>query len=162
MKCHMLLCCYNTILLWFYVCDIIFIIFTLIKSYYKIYISNKCCPFELSNHQKGLILNSSLCIIVSIKILSSTTVFSFDKNKKYFLGTKCFLKDHLILKTEVLMLKIHFRRKVTYSTFNVILSVYFYRPWCERALIMTSKLINRKLSLAQTSYGLRMWLFFIY
>ncbi len=45
--------------------------------------SNKRCSFELSIHY--IILNN---ITVSMKILSSTTVFNIDKNKKCFLSTK--------------------------------------------------------------------------
>jgi len=43
------------------------------------------------------------------KILSSTTVFNIDNKKKCFLSSKSAyqLKDHVTLKTGVMMLKIH-------------------------------------------------------
>ncbi len=39
-------------------------------------------------------------------MLSSTTAFDIDYNKKYFFNLEWFLKDHLTLKTRVMMLKI--------------------------------------------------------
>ncbi|MDN8907574.1 hypothetical protein Q0O77_14770, partial [Staphylococcus aureus] len=50
----------------------------------KISISNKCCSFELSIHQR--ILKKSTT--VSTKILSSTTVFNIDNNMTFYLSTK--------------------------------------------------------------------------
>jgi len=45
--------------------------------------TNKCCYFELSTNQR-----MKKCIMVSTKILSSTTVFNIDNNKKCFLSSK--------------------------------------------------------------------------
>ncbi len=47
----------------------------------KIYVSNKCCSFELFIYQRNL----KKCITVSTKILSSITVFNIDINQKYFM-----------------------------------------------------------------------------
>jgi len=52
----------------------------------KISISNKCWSFELSIHQSIL---KKICIFVSTKIWSSTTVFNMgDDNRKCFLSIK--------------------------------------------------------------------------
>ncbi len=66
----------------------------------KISISNECCSFELFVHQRIL---KNKCIMVSTNILSSTTVFDIDNNKKSFLSSnqisilEWFLKDHVTL-----------------------------------------------------------------
>ncbi len=69
----------------------------------KISISNKCCAFELSIHQKSYIM-------VSTKIWSSTAVFNIDKNLKCFLSSNQHIimisEDHVTLKPGVIMLKI--------------------------------------------------------
>ncbi len=70
----------------------------------KVYISNECCSFELSIPQRK-------CIMVSTKILSSTTVFSIDNNQKCFFNQYIVMisEDHETLKTGVMMLKIQLR-----------------------------------------------------
>ncbi len=54
--------------------------------------------------------NLKKCIMVFTKILSSTTVFNIDNNKNVFelqiSILEWFPKDHVTLKTEVIMLKI--------------------------------------------------------
>jgi len=64
--------------------------------------------FDLFVHQRIL---KNMYIIVSTKILSSTTVFNIDTNQKCFLSSKFiilegFLKDRVTLKIGVMMLKI--------------------------------------------------------
>ncbi len=65
----------------------------------KTFIIHKCCSFELSIHQRIL----KKCRTISANILSSTTVFNIDNNKKCFLWIlEWFLKDYMTLKTGVI------------------------------------------------------------
>jgi len=45
-----------------------------LNCYKKSAVSNKCCPFERSVHQRSL----ETCFTVFTKILSSTTLFNID------------------------------------------------------------------------------------
>ncbi len=67
---------------------------------YKISVSDKCSFFELSIH--NIILK--LCIMVSTKLLISTTVLNIDNDKKCFLSTG-FPNDCVTLKTGVIAAK---------------------------------------------------------
>ncbi len=64
------------------------------------YISSQCCCFEFSINQKIL---KNLYHGFHTKILFSTTVFNIDNNNKCL---EWYLKDHVTLKTEVMMLNI--------------------------------------------------------
>ncbi len=79
-----------------------------------IYISNKCSSFKLYIHQRG-----KKCIMISTKILNSTTVFNSDKKTEKLLEwLEWFLKDHVTLKTGVMMLKIQlYHHKYIFSKY---------------------------------------------
>ncbi len=69
----------------------------------RISISSKCCSFELSIHQKTV--GKKIMIMIFTQIRSSITGFNTDNNQKCFLSSKSDLKDHVTLKTGVMMLK---------------------------------------------------------
>jgi len=88
--------------------------------------------FELTVH-----VNTQFWHVFHKKIYSSTTVFNIDYNHKCFLCIllEWFLKDHVTLKTGVMMLKIHrnkwhftykencffvFKKKITFHSIKIV------------------------------------------
>ncbi len=81
----------------------------------------KCCCFEHSFHIKTILKK---CIMDFTKILNCTTIFNIDKNKKCLKHQisilEWFLKDHVTLKTGVMMLKI----QLCFTGINYILKTH--------------------------------------